>query len=52
MSNFFKNPVVHAACVFLITAIAWFLTTNSPILTMTIGGVGAGIVAWLTQILS
>jgi hypothetical protein len=50
--SIFKNPIVHGVAVFVITMLAWFLTTQSPILTMTVGGVGAAVIAWLSGILA
>lgn len=52
MSSFFKNPIVHGVAVFFVMFLSFFVSSNSPILTMTIGGAGAAIVAYLTGILS
>lgn len=51
MSAFFKNPVVHGALVFILTLISLFIHSGSPLLQMTVGGVAAGLLAYLSGIL-
>lgn len=50
-SNFFKNPIVHGIAVFVIMLLGLFVHSQAPILTMTVGGVGAAVLAYLTGIL-
>lgn len=51
MSSFFKNPIVHGITVGLVSLLGWFLTSGSPILTITFGSAGAALLAYLTSIL-
>lgn len=51
MSKFFKNPVVHGIAVFIVMALGIFIHSGSPLLTMTIGGFAAGVIAYLTGVL-
>lgn len=51
MSTFFKNPIVHGVIVGIVFLLAVFLNSGSQILQVTIGGAGAALLAYLTQIL-
>lgn len=49
--SIFKNPVVHGIAVFIVMLLSVFIHSPSPILTMTVGSVGAAILAYLSGIL-
>lgn len=51
MSNFFKNPIVHGVSVFVVMLLSLFLNSGSPLITMTVGGAAAAIIAWFTAVL-
>lgn len=51
MSTFFKNPIVHGVLVGAVFLLGVFLNSDSALLQVTIGAVGAAVLAYLTQIL-